>query len=265
MSITEVIQACAGFLDHNKCARKDNSHGYWGSCAGYGSEFATSGGDCSYFSNMYFRETGAIVSAPPVESNATFRKVVVVSVNSTSVGVLNISTNVSVLLDRFRRSQLLNSSVSMATAGGSGLVPPGVLSANGNNCGQIVVYSTNVLKESSGKDLMLFNEEQNNTANVVCRSACVTSGSQIEMSCDTLAWVAQSPSMSGSRRLLRRRLSTTLSYVVSFESVGTGKDLVDFGVNISGGSIAPPILDSGNSSGTKSTFFLHLLIYKYNR
>jgi hypothetical protein len=34
--------------------------------------------------------------------------------------------------------------------------------------------------------------------------------------------------------------------------VGTGKDLVDFGVNISGGTIVPPILDSGNSLGTNT-------------
>ena len=29
LSVPEVIDACAGFKDHQKCSRKDNSHGYW--------------------------------------------------------------------------------------------------------------------------------------------------------------------------------------------------------------------------------------------
>jgi len=56
MGITEVIHHCAGFENHDACARADDSHGSWDSCSGWGLEHFPN--DCAYYSSMYYRDPG---------------------------------------------------------------------------------------------------------------------------------------------------------------------------------------------------------------
>ena len=102
MTITDVITACAGFKDHSTCSRKDNSHGYWGTCSD--AVDASVGNDCSYFSHMYFRDPNDTnFSMILIDANNTYRKVQTVNLtnnNRTRLIGLNISMNTSIITDR---------------------------------------------------------------------------------------------------------------------------------------------------------------------
>jgi hypothetical protein len=93
MTITDTIAACAGFEDHNKCSRNDNSHGYWGTCQQ----------DCNLYSHMYFRDPRGQPLPPPTNNtNVTFRKIQVLD-----TAALNITANVSIVTDRTTKRKKL--------------------------------------------------------------------------------------------------------------------------------------------------------------
>ena len=81
MTITEVINVCAGFKDHQACSRTDNSHGYWGSCS---NDNPSVDNDCSYFSHIYYRDPNINnFSVILKNKNTTYRKIQEINIANT--------------------------------------------------------------------------------------------------------------------------------------------------------------------------------------
>lgn len=219
MSIPEVIAACAGFADHDACARADNSHGYWASCQKSGPSTPVED-DCDYYSFMYYRESAD--SDTGATANATYRKIQVIAVDDSSEG-FNITADVVLFGDRGPecRTDLLD---------GEACTQPSVVQ-NGTlgygNCASLQLFSEDALDATlSTATTTVFNEEAAPTP--LCQAWLCERG-KLKLDCSP-AQLEEANAASRRRRLTSAGSSAAGStrLVLSWTSEGSGYDTTDY-------------------------------------
>jgi len=259
MSITEVIDVCAGFVNHNTCSRKDNSHGYWGTCSD-----ATNppiDNDCSYFSHIYYRDPIYTNFSHKIDNSTNiYRKIQTINlnINGTSRG-LNISINTSVIKDRTdKKKTLTNSPISSIP---SGLLPNDpyidIFTKGGPEhenedeheneevsiCSRVSIYlkDPNLMHFDIYTNMDVFNPNYIISAIHISNQCCLTyyqhNKPHVHEYCEINLNVTGNFIERALKKQLSeqngRRLSTINNpeYVLSYECIGNGKDLCNMAFN----------------------------------
>ena len=249
MTITETINACAGFNDHDKCSRRDNSHGYWGTCSS--AIDANIGDDCSYFSHMSFRDPKYTnFSIIHNNINDTYRKIKVLKLtneNGTVMGI-NISANTSIVTDRTtKRITLTNTPVIN--------IPDGTKPTDTNSkgpkveptiCSRIALYikDPELMHYDLHTSMDVFNPNMVvpaiYTSNYCCNlhpQQYISQGTKVycemkmNITTEFIQSIVELRQSRESNRRSRRLIATEPEFIIAYECVGSGKDLCDVNPN----------------------------------
>ena len=273
MSVTQVIDVCAGFKNHDECARRDNSHGYWGSCEIV--DDVSVENDCNYFSHIYYRDLNGEPSfpTPDNELNATYRKIQIVELPEFG---FNMTLNVSFINDRTKKRTTLTKAVTGddlpigtrptdTAAGGYTKQHDAETGKDLNSnqrpvdtCAQVSIY----LKEpatmhrdlSTGRDV--FNPYSIAQPLHVSGKCCQQKESEFSRSDGCLVHLNISTDfVTNARNQQRRRLGSNAqpTVIISYECVGSGKDLCDSEVQNGLVRDAPSQSTTGGAVSVSST------------
>ena len=205
---------------------------------------------CNYFSFIYYRQfregEGVPVDISVFQANGTnlskdalYRKVVSLSIPA-NVENMSFELNVSSVPSRHdRRPQLIQgnqnrSFTNITTASfddvvdgfNSNLTPVTQETAGtGDNCGRIEVHASTAMRKSGGYEIF----DEDSSLEPICLSECVPSGGTAYFLC-SLQNSTNSTQGSGTSGTDRRLAEALDNVVISFTSIGTGYDTVDFGV-----------------------------------
>lgn len=187
---------------------------------------------CNYYSSIFYREVSQVTPANASSGAAAFRKISAISAavnNSQAAGTVSlvIEADISSMPSRRdMRNQLFNASSGTAA---------------GTDCGKIEVFLADKVLTNGTGSYSLFQEG----TPPLCSSACVSSGPLI-LNC------SMPPSAMSSSA--GRRLSEDSNLAVSFSSVGSGYDTVDFAVKSVTSSASPSSQSAqSNTSSTRTT------------
>lgn len=254
MTITETINACAGFNNHVKCSRRDNSHGYWGTCSS--ATDASIGDDCSYFSHMRFRDPKYTnFSIIHNNINDTYRKIKALKLtneNGTIMGV-NISANTSIVTDRTtKRITLTNAPIVNIPDGskhtdtnskGYGHDTP---KAEPTICSRIALYikDPGLMHYDAHTHMDVFNPNMVipaiYTSNYCCNlhpQQYISQGTKMycemkmNITTEFIQSVVELRQSRESNQRSRRLIETVPEFIIAYECVGGGKDLCDVNPN----------------------------------
>jgi hypothetical protein len=252
MSITEVIDVCAGFRNHDACSRKDNSHGYWGTCSD--SENPPIDNDCSYFSHIYYRDPLYTNFSNKIDNSTNiYRKIQTLNLNNngTSMG-LNISINTSIIRDRTDKKQTLTNSPINSIP--SGLQPNDPYidgfeqeleqeNEEVSFCSRVSLYiqDTNLLHYDVYTNMDVFNPHHIIPAVHISNQCCLSHYHQHRSHVNEYCEINLNVTAKFIEKILEkqineqngRRLSTITKpkFILSYECIGNGKDLCDMSFN----------------------------------
>ena len=247
MTISEVIDACAGFKDHATCARKDNSHGFWGSCSN--EPTVNINNDCSYFSHIYYRDPQLFNFNYTIKNaNVTFNKIQ--DLNLQNKDNLTISINTTILNDRTKKRHLLNNANINTLPTGVKSTDPDLTGYEHSKpleidvCSRVSIYVKN-------QDIMYYDINNNldvYNPNMVLHSiynsnhCCMIYKDYINKLdknhyCQISVNIA-TDFLRNAVSNISRRLSQNMDLIMIFECIGDGKDLCD----ITSTNIQPPKL-----------------------
>lgn len=254
MTITETINACAGFNDHGKCSRRDNSHGYWGTCSN--AVDASVGNDCSYFSHMRFRDPKYTnFSIIHNNINDTYRKIKTVTLtneNGTLMGI-NISANTSIVTDRtIKRKTLTNAPVvnipdgSKPTDTNSKGYERDISKVEPTICSRIALYirDPGLMHYDVYTSMDVFNPNRVipaiHTSNYCCNlhpQQYISQGTKtycemkMNITTEFIQSVVELRQSRESNQRSRRLVTKVPEFIIAYECVGSGKDLCDVNPN----------------------------------
>jgi len=241
MTVSEVVDVCAGFKDHDTCARKDNSHGYWGSCSN--EKDVTIDNDCSYFSHIYFRDPKIVnFNITIKDANVSFNKVQdinLVNKDGTLKKNLNLSINTTIMVDRTTKRQTLNSAnvddlpIGAKTRdtklGGYIHIKPVEIDV----CSRVSIYLKNqdIMYYDLNNNVDVFNPSRVLNAIYTSNHCCMMYQDYLSK-LDKQHYCQLSVDMTTGflRKIvsnISRRLSQNLEMVMVYECIGNGKDLCD--------------------------------------
>ena len=260
MTISQVIEVCAGFTDHDTCSRKDNSHGYWGTCSN--AKDVSVDNDCSYFSHIYFRdplETNfSVVIDNATDTYTKIQEITLVNKNGSAIVSLNISMNSSIITDRTnKRTTLSHAPIEN--------IPPGARPDDEKSkgyeheqsheeptiCSRIALYikDPNLMYFDIHTNMYVFNPNRIIAAVHMSNQCCNTHSRQIissgmsqycemnlNISTDFIEAILEKNSLErpNSRRLSNSEIP---EFIIAYECVGSGKDLCDLESN--GNAVIP--------------------------
>jgi len=254
MTITETINACAGFNDHSKCSRRDNSHGYWGTCSS--ATDASVGNDCSYFSHMRFRDPEYTnFSIIHNNINDTYRKIKTLKLtneNGTVIGI-NISANTSIVTDRTTKRITLTNAPIVNIPDGS---KPTDTNSKGYGhdapkveptiCSRIALYikDPGLMHYDAHTHMDVFNPNMVipaiYTSNYCCNlhpQRYISPGTKtycemkMNITTEFIQSVVELRQSRESNQRSRRLIETVPEFIIAYECVGGGKDLCDVNPN----------------------------------
>jgi len=251
MSITEVINVCAGFINHNACSRKDNSHGYWGTCSDANTPPINN--DCSYFSHIYYRDP-IYTNFSNIINNSTNTYIKIQKIklkkNGTSMG-LNISINASSIEDRNnKKNTLTNSPIDNIPIG----LHPDDPNINGFDnekekeeitvCSRISLYvrDTNLMHYDIYTNMDVFSPHNIIPAIYISNECCVSNYNKFrydyknhycEINLNVTAKFIETVLEKNQYDQNGRRLSSINNpeFIISYECIGNGMDLCDMSFN----------------------------------
>jgi hypothetical protein len=181
--------------------------------------------DCTYYSHIYLRDVNDVTPPEGLPGNATYRKLVKIVVPE-ATDTINMSVNIT----------------SFDTRRG---MRNDMLSADGTDCGRVEVFPEEDM--ATKEDITVFSDKRE----PICVSDCVTSGSVI-LNCSGLTSARRLSQDSGVGKSALQASHQAL--VLSFTSVGSGYDNVNYETDLAPWLFAAETLDpSGSSKQTTQT------------
>jgi len=174
---------------------------------------------CNYYSSIYYREMGTPAAAQ--NKSATFRKIVTQEIDA-GIKTINIDLSASSVPSRkdMRLDMVNDGNETVRAKNGTLSAGKSVIGENlgGSDCGRIEIYDAELALTKNG-DYDTFDEEKMHTP--MCVSPCITSG-MLSIDCNITA-----ANLTG-----RRLAGGKTNLALSFTSVGSGYDQVNFAASI---------------------------------